>query len=251
MSKPFPSLERLNDDNIGDWESFTPTLEQIGRREAWLSAYVTSVVDHLIESGQIDPDDSETKALVVTTVSEQMSATSRQDWMPPLRAQGEMAAITGSLVTDPARRQDMADAIRTMCSLSDHEGATVVAHLLGITVYSAKRYIPDRMDRLGLSGRTCLYRYFDEAGTLLYVGIAKDPEARKRGHRVMSEWFTCANRRDDIWFDTRELALAAERLAIKEERPLFNRCGSVVDSDDAEDYLFFRHLAAEVAEPIG
>jgi hypothetical protein len=71
--------------------------------------------------------------------------------------------------------------------------------------------------------RTALYRYFDGAGDLLYVGISIDPDARWKSHLYGSaEWPKLAASRTDEWFDTREAAEAAEFVAIKTEKPRFN-----------------------------
>ena len=69
---------------------------------------------------------------------------------------------------------------------------------------------------------TCLYRHFDDAGNLLYVGIALSPLSRLRAHRSRAHWF------DDIASITIErfsdLAAArkAERVAAATEGPRFN-----------------------------
>lgn len=73
--------------------------------------------------------------------------------------------------------------------------------------------------------RTCLYRFHDEAGRLLYVGIASDPDARERQHRYSQRWAPLIGGRTDEWFDTRKEAAVAELAAIKDEAPLFNEAG--------------------------
>ena len=37
--------------------------------------------------------------------------------------------------------------------------------------------------------RTALYRFFDEAGTLLYVGISNDPDVRWSYHARQKDWW--------------------------------------------------------------
>jgi len=70
---------------------------------------------------------------------------------------------------------------------------------------------------------TTLYRHFDKAGTLLYVGISTSAAARLVGHKHGSGWF------DDLatitieHYDSREEALEAEKKAIINEKPLYNR----------------------------
>jgi predicted GIY-YIG superfamily endonuclease len=71
--------------------------------------------------------------------------------------------------------------------------------------------------------RTALYRHFDVAGNVLYIGVSMDPEGRWMAHRGNQEpWIHQAVRRADEWHDSRPDALAAEAAAIKAERPPFN-----------------------------
>jgi predicted GIY-YIG superfamily endonuclease len=67
-----------------------------------------------------------------------------------------------------------------------------------------------------------LYRFFDQSGELLYVGITMDLPARMGNHRRDKPWWT-----DAAWigiehFDNRAAALEAERMAIKAETPRYN-----------------------------
>lgn len=73
--------------------------------------------------------------------------------------------------------------------------------------------------------RPCaLYRHFDQDGVLLYVGISVDPEERWKAHRYSrAEWAADSVRRVDDWFSSLVEAQAAERVAIKTERPKHNR----------------------------
>jgi predicted GIY-YIG superfamily endonuclease len=73
--------------------------------------------------------------------------------------------------------------------------------------------------------RTCLYRHFDTAGALLYVGVSSDPRARRHWHNAASTWSSAIARTDEEWFHTRKAALAAEREAIVTENPIHNRQG--------------------------
>jgi hypothetical protein len=70
---------------------------------------------------------------------------------------------------------------------------------------------------------TTLYRYYDDAGQLLYVGIANNPLARQSQHRKAAPWWHRASRQRLQHFPTRADAEEAERLAIQEELPLYNR----------------------------
>ncbi len=67
-----------------------------------------------------------------------------------------------------------------------------------------------------------LYRHFDEAGRLLYVGISTASLRRLSEHRTNSEWFWSIATIKVERFDTVAQARLAETTAIKAERPLFN-----------------------------
>lgn len=72
---------------------------------------------------------------------------------------------------------------------------------------------------------TALYRYFDAADVLLYVGISIDPDERWKAHRYGTDrdgWPKEAVRRTVEWRDSRPEALTAEEEAIKTEKPLYN-----------------------------
>ena len=69
---------------------------------------------------------------------------------------------------------------------------------------------------------TDLYRHFDKAGKLLYVGISLSAIARLRAHRDSSDWYDEISTVSIEKFNTREEALEAEQRAIIEERPLRN-----------------------------
>ena len=67
-----------------------------------------------------------------------------------------------------------------------------------------------------------LYRLTAADGTLLYIGIS-DHWARRMGqHQATKPWFADVSGVNVTTYPTREDALAAERAAIKAERPLHN-----------------------------
>lgn len=71
---------------------------------------------------------------------------------------------------------------------------------------------------------TDLYRHFDASGRLLYVGISFGAVARLQSHkRDGSEWFNMIARVEVEKFHTRSAAKKAERKAIREERPIYNK----------------------------
>jgi predicted GIY-YIG superfamily endonuclease len=74
-----------------------------------------------------------------------------------------------------------------------------------------------------------LYRLFGADGTLLYTGVALQPFARMGQHRREKSWWGEVATVTIEHHDSRADALAAERAAIKAEKPLYN----VVHNRDA------------------
>lgn len=70
-----------------------------------------------------------------------------------------------------------------------------------------------------------MYRLYDDAGTLLYVGSAYDPEVRCAAHRD-KPWWPHVARRSEEWHPTRGHAYAAEMEAIGAEDPRHNQMGT-------------------------
>jgi len=73
--------------------------------------------------------------------------------------------------------------------------------------------------------RTALYRLFDADDSLLYVGIAFDPDSRMNAHRTTKTWWPQVARSTVEWHETRLAALTAEAHAIESEKPACNRLG--------------------------
>ena len=67
----------------------------------------------------------------------------------------------------------------------------------------------------------CLYRHYDAAGKLLYVGVTVAPDRRLRSHKK-SSWYARIAHVALQWIATRSEALAAEEAAIKAEKPAHN-----------------------------
>jgi predicted GIY-YIG superfamily endonuclease len=67
-----------------------------------------------------------------------------------------------------------------------------------------------------------VYRAFDGAGQLLYVGYTSEPKARVAAHRTSAPWYPQAARWTYEPHPDRKAALAAEAAAIRAERPLHN-----------------------------
>lgn len=74
-----------------------------------------------------------------------------------------------------------------------------------------------------MTHKCALYRHFNKAGILLYVGISSSFMNRTANHRANAHWFEEIARIDVEWFASREAALWAEDVAIRQENPLHNR----------------------------
>ena len=71
-------------------------------------------------------------------------------------------------------------------------------------------------------GFTQLYRHWDDAGRLLYVGISYHALYRLSQHSKVSHWYKDITRVTLENYSCREEALSAERNAIQSEKPLYN-----------------------------
>lgn len=67
-----------------------------------------------------------------------------------------------------------------------------------------------------------LYRFFDAAGKLLYIGITGNPRLRFAQHRKAKVWWNDIATREIVHYKTRVDLMAAEREAIIRERPRYN-----------------------------
>ncbi len=73
-----------------------------------------------------------------------------------------------------------------------------------------------------MSYATALYRFYDEAGDLLYVGITLNPGSRFKQHSHDKPWWANVRRIELETHPTRAAALAAETAAILSEGPRHN-----------------------------
>jgi len=67
-----------------------------------------------------------------------------------------------------------------------------------------------------------VYRLYDAADVLLYVGAAKDPEKRWKIHARERRWWPSVARKAVEWHPSMEDAYAAETAAIGAESPRYN-----------------------------
>lgn len=70
--------------------------------------------------------------------------------------------------------------------------------------------------------KTSLYRHYNSSDELLYVGISLSALQRLGQHAEHSAWFGSISRVTIEHYETRQLALDAEREAVIRERPLHN-----------------------------
>lgn len=74
--------------------------------------------------------------------------------------------------------------------------------------------------------KTALYRHYDSAGSLLYVGITNSVIGRTGHHVSSSTWIEDVRTITLEWFDSRADALDAEDSAIFSENPAWNTLGT-------------------------
>jgi predicted GIY-YIG superfamily endonuclease len=75
---------------------------------------------------------------------------------------------------------------------------------------------------------TAVYRFYDSAGQLLYVGITFDIGPRFASHARKASWWCDQHSAVVVWRGTRAEAADEERKAIRGERPLHNISGTRV-----------------------
>lgn len=91
------------------------------------------------------------------------------------------------------------------------------------TTEEPRRAAEDRQAELK-ARPTALYRLYDQAGSLLYVGITCNLDERFKDHRndKKKPWWPQVADKTVRWYDNRDAAEEAERYAIAMEDPLHN-----------------------------
>jgi predicted GIY-YIG superfamily endonuclease len=69
---------------------------------------------------------------------------------------------------------------------------------------------------------TALYRFYDGADVLLYVGISRNPAARWAQHAAEKTWWPRVAKKTVVMYGSRQEAEIAEGKAIRSESPLHN-----------------------------
>jgi antitoxin (DNA-binding transcriptional repressor) of toxin-antitoxin stability system/predicted GIY-YIG superfamily endonuclease len=75
----------------------------------------------------------------------------------------------------------------------------------------------------GELGQTAVYRLYDSADQLLYIGLGSIPEARWRSHSREKAWWPHVARKTVEWYDSFPEAARAEHDAIQTEHPRHNK----------------------------
>ena len=74
-----------------------------------------------------------------------------------------------------------------------------------------------------MTTRACaVYRHFDFAGTLLYVGVSVEPDKRTSAHMRRSIWHKLIDHITIEWHPSVASAIKAETRAIFHENPIYN-----------------------------
>ena len=75
---------------------------------------------------------------------------------------------------------------------------------------------------VGTDGQTAVYRIYDSDGSLLYVGMGRNPMGRWSSHAEQHQWWQRAASFRVEWFATRKEAAREELNAIRAEDPECN-----------------------------
>jgi predicted GIY-YIG superfamily endonuclease len=73
---------------------------------------------------------------------------------------------------------------------------------------------------------TAVYRFYDGEERLLYVGITFSLGLRFAQHERGSEWWRHQRSVKVVWRESRTLAAAEERAALRSEKPIHNKSGT-------------------------
>lgn len=82
--------------------------------------------------------------------------------------------------------------------------------------------LAEAFEQSNLHEPTDLYRYYNAAGTLLYVGVSKSAIMRATQHERLAPWWDRWTTMTREVFASRDAALEAERAAIIAEKPVHN-----------------------------
>lgn len=98
-----------------------------------------------------------------------------------------------------------------------------------------------------ISAPTSVYRYYDQYGVLLYVGITDRGTERNREHNRDKDWWVLVSRQEVDHHPDRASALTAEAALIRKHQPPFNTQHNPNQQASQEMYFrfrTFRHISA-------
>lgn len=220
--KPLTIYEMFRD---VDKDAFEPTDSMRKLHLLKVEEYVKAMRAQWLED---DPAPSEEKLeLCSNFIRRMMLVNEIEQWMHPLDA---FAVLIGDrdLGSSPEETLEYRNAIRTAWGFSDKEWKRFCADTMGVgvgylsSIYSDPSCRKGDYDALNLSP-TAMYRHYDIDGDLLYIGISVDLKSRDALHLVQSPWRKYSVRTEIVWFENRNIALEAERDAIRLEGPIFNK----------------------------
>jgi hypothetical protein len=90
-------------------------------------------------------------------------------------------------------------------------------------IVKLSRSITHSKNETGQDKPFALYRHFNSSGELLYVGLSINPSYRQEQHRANSSWVSEIVTFTVERFATRDEMIEAERSAIRNENPKYNR----------------------------
>jgi len=111
-------------------------------------------------------------------------------------------------------------------SLDRRELGLIGGNIVGLDGKNQRHFfappLPPKRRREGRTDEHLLYRFFDAAGVLLYVGLTDDLPTRYSRHSVMQPWWGEWATFHVTRYASRAVLEAAEQIAIKLEKPLHN-----------------------------
>ncbi len=136
------------------------------------------------------------------------------DQAPPLTpAQRDRLAVLLNPHPDEdpeiARRTAAAESAKTAAAIRKGKEAAAARERAAAAAEAARK-------------RCALYRHWDTAGVLLYVGISVDTSKRRAAHLRQARWVRFHDSETVEWLPDRSAAELAERTAIENENPIFN-----------------------------
>lgn len=218
------------------------TPERLARLEDWVMEYATDVRDSWAEKGE--PVDSEAGLSALVAVAESMRCADIPEWMPLAEA-ANVYKIELVLSPESVSADRLRNALRTYKTATQDEIDAHICNQMGwqqlqLDKFRGRHHAQGRAADVSV-GECAVYRYYDAADRLLYVGIASNPNLRDEQHRNTSKWHRFQVRREVEWHPTKRAALDAERDAIRSESPVFNLThASPAQKRAALDYLFDR-----------